>query len=415
MRQKYSIFKKKTKDKRYFYAYFRNPETGERDRRLSIDVLNQQLNGPFAEHVSNINEARRIADEALEKGIVYPESKEGNSRFIDYVAFFWDFDKSPYITRKNKEKEGSITRSYAKDTLSALRKHCFPSISEGLKVCDFTPPVAEKIKDAMIEAGKSASTVNKVLVGIRVPLSEAFRLGYINEDVSSRIENLPLNSKERGILEDDEVTSLLRYLDENTKPETYERAKYLIFATAIYTGMRLSEIRALQKADIELSSSDDVPSVISIVHGYNQVDGLKTPKNRKCRKAAIPTPLAREILSFAEGSPGNFIFWSIKNPCKPLSNNLVTKWRKEAYEAIGISEERNVVFHSTRHTHASMTQDDISIEDRQNTLGHSSQRMTEYYTHETLKHIQKIGKAIEAILPYGSWMKKEEIYEHKRG
>ncbi len=415
MRQKFSIFKKKTKDKRYFYAYFRNPETGERDRRLSIDVLNQQLNGPFAEHVSNINEARKIADEALEKGIVYPESNEGNSRFIDYVALFWDFDKSPYIIRKNKEKEGSITRSYAKDTLSALRKHCFPSIPEGLRTCDFTPPVAERIKDKMIEAGKSASTVNKVLVGIRVPLSEAFRLGYIKENVSAKIENLPLNSKERGILEDDEVVSLLRYLGENTKLETYERAKYLIFATAIYTGMRLSEIRALQKDDIELSHSDDIESVMNIRHGYNRADGLKTTKNGKARQVAIPTPLAREIISFAEGSPGKFIFWSIKDPDKPISHNLVTRWRKEAYEAIGISEERNVVFHSIRHTYASITKDIVSDKDRQNALGHSSQRMTEHYTHDTASHVQRIGKAVEQILPYGSWLNKEEIYEHKRG
>ena len=415
MRQKYSIFNKKTKDKRYFYAYFRNPETGERDRRLSIDVLNQQLNGPFAEHVSNINEARRIADEALEKGIVYPESKEGNSRFIDYVAFFWDFDKSPYITRKNKEKEGSITRSYAKDTLSALRKHCFPSIPEGLRTCDFTPPVAERIKDKMIEAGKSASTVNKVLVGIRVPLSEAFRLGYIKEDVSARIENLPLNSKERGILGEDEEIALLKYLAYTTEPDTYERAKYLIFATAIYTGARLSEIKALQKDDIELSHSDDIESVMNIRHGYNRADGLKTTKNGKARQVAIPTPLAREIISFAEGSPGKFIFWSIKDPDKPISHNLVTRWRKEAYEAIGISEERNVVFHSIRHTYASITKDIVSDKDRQNALGHSSQRMTEHYTHDTASHVQRIGKAVEQILPYGSWLNKEEIYEHKRG
>ena len=402
MRQQFSIFKRKNaKGHRFFYVAFRDPKTGERDKHLSIDKLFEQLKGFDAYHVTNRTEATMIANEALRAGLVYPDDKNSSSvLFIDYASNLWDYDKSPYIQRRNKEKAGSIHRVHARDILSALNNHCFPYLPENLKLSDFLPAYAEQIKDRMLNEGKSASTINKVLIGVRVALSEAYRLGYISSDIAGRIQSVPINSADKPILKKTEVMKLLSFLDASTTKGTYERARYLIPAIAVYTGMRQGEIIALQKSDIALSATDDESSILFITHSYNRLDGIKSTKNNKSKTVPIPTPLCKEILSYADASRNNFIFYNLSDIKKPISADTVRDWFKEALSAIGIDENRGIVFHSLRHCFASFFNGELSDEDRKTTLGHSSIGMTRYYTHETEEHVKKIGKSIEEILPY---------------
>ena len=133
-------------------AWFRDPIKGARlpKNRISIDTLNARLHEGVCFHVSSKAEAFRIAQDALQKGVVFNYVKEEKIYLKDYIEEFWDYDRSPYI--KRKLVEGSkITRSYTVKMGRAFAKHCLPHIPVGLPLDGFTVSMMDKIKNALYD------------------------------------------------------------------------------------------------------------------------------------------------------------------------------------------------------------------------------------------------------------------------
>ena len=384
-----------------FYARFWDLDENKIACTVSIDKLYYLLGNRTNEHIKSRSIAMKIAYEAFNAGIVKITAGP-KVLFSEYALSLWDFENSDYIKRKNREKAGSISRIYAGSQLGWLKNHVIPNIPCNLELKDFNAPIAERIKDKMLDSGMASSSINKVLQSIRTPLAEAYRTGLIQQNVADKIKNVSLSNKEKGILSPDERTLLEDELRKQFSKSNEGRMKFLVIALAIHTGLREGEIRALHVNDIELNQD---PPYILVRHAYNDKDKLKAPKGKMKRIVTLPYNLAKELVEFSECSSQYFLFHSLKKKDVPISPQLIAKWFNEALVAINISEEeqkkRNLTFHSLRHGYITATRDaKMNDFDRQLLAGHKSQAMTEHYTKETYMHMKQMAELIESVIPY---------------
>lgn len=210
------------------------------------------------------------------------------------------------------------------------------------------------------------------------------------------------NTKERGILTEEEGEKLLKHLKDTTIPNTFDRWKYLVCAIGYYTGMRIGEIEALQEEDL-----DRERNIIHVNHSWSTVAGLKTTKNGKTRKTfPISLILMNEIAEYSKMNKNNpFVFSAKKSNDKPLSRNDIGEAFNKALNAIGISEEerkrRVIVFHSLRHGFVSNAlASGVSFDIVEKGAGHLTKAMTEHYTHETEKAQEKFIEATKQAIKY---------------
>ena len=224
----------------YYGAWFRDPVTGAKPykNRILIDTLNQRLTGSGLRlHVTEKTEAYRIAQAALDKGLVfnYNQKQETPSvpLLVPFVEAFWNYDSSPYV--KRKIVEGSrITRVYCRKMLQKFELYCKPFIPETIPLDGFKVSMMEQIKNFMFDKGLSSSSINWAIESIRTPLVEAFRQEIIRENIGQRLKVVKRTDKEKGILTKAESEKLISYLKHSTEPNTYERWEYLIPAIMYY-------------------------------------------------------------------------------------------------------------------------------------------------------------------------------------
>lgn len=410
MRQSFFIMRHKDKGNRW-YAHYLNPATGEYDVKRSIVKLYESMHHERKERF-NRQDAYETAKKALSDGLIRFDRtyvvEVGNKKpetiyFNEFCLSFWDYDNSDYIRRKNRLKPNSISYTYASESLSKFRKHVRPYLPDGLRLEDFDPYMMNRIRDRLVDSGVSNSTINKVMSAVRLPLENAYDLGYVKTDVASRIRNVPVTGERYGNLTRKEVTALLDYLDGQHDHLDYERWLFLMVSIALWTGMRQGEIRALQMSDFEVIDDEDV--LISVTKSWNEDVGLKTTKNGKPNISRIPFWLYEQVREYAEHFDQEFIFFNPVNgiKLKVVGQNTIIKEFRKTLVAIGISDDeikrRKLGFHSLRATSTSIIQGKVSDEDRMKLLNHTSLAMTMHYTHETVEHMKDIGRRVDEAMP----------------
>ena len=404
---------RKNGDKKTPQIIFNDPSSGERMAVLSVPALYKRVYAGDYRKLNNLPSddywtEKRIMDlaiKALDKGLIKKNGRVKDSlSFIEYATKIWTFEDSPRVARLNREKVGTIHKSHADDVLGSLKKHVFPCLSEDLRLDKFSFVQAEAIKDNMLSEGISNSTINKVMSGIRVVLDEAFRTGLINTKESERIKNVRPDSDSYGIITKTEIQKLLEYLDDTFPAGTYDRYRYLTVAIALQSCAREGEIVALRPSRLQ---KHDSFYTMDIVSSWNDKEGEKSPKNGKARESVLSLDLGEELLEYAQSNPymkdDGYIFFSDLDPSKPLDKDLVREGFYEGLEkALGINTEeraeRNITFHSLRHTaivnlHQVTEKREIKL-----ATGHSSDSVFNVYAvHQTEEDLKKLADAMNDL------------------
>lgn len=413
MKKSVYITYRKSGDKKTPQIIFNDPSSGERMAVLSVPALYKRVYAGDYRKLNNLPSnvywtEKRIMDlaiKALEKGLI--EKSERNKvslSFTEYATKIWTFEDSPRVARLNREKSGSIHKSHADDVLGSLKKHVFPYLPSDLQLDKFSFVYAERIKDAMLENEISNSTINKVMSGIRVVLDEAYRTGLINVNESERIRNVRADSESYGALTKAETQNLLGYLDETYPVGTYERYRYLTVAVALQSCAREGEIIALRPSRL---LRHDTFYTLDIVTSWNDREGEKTPKNGKARESVISLDLGEELLEYAQSNPyqkdDGYIFFSELDPSKPLDKDMVREgFYEDLDKALGISTdtrlERNITFHSLRHTAIVSLNQITNKREIKLATGHSSDSVFNVYAgHQTEEDLKKLADAMNDL------------------
>lgn len=392
----YTLCRLTRQERTYWYVLYRDPETGVRLNKKSVEKLRKELGNHTDKPIKRRDEAVRICQEALEKGIVF--NRQQDQTLTDYLMQFWDYDTSKYIERKNTLNPGAISRDYAYTRRLLFKKHVQPLLPTGLKLSQVRMRHLKDIQYRLIKGGKLANaTINIAMSTLLIALRDAENEGRIPTGTIKKLPVLQNKQKDRGILSEDELQQLLGYMEEHC-----DKRIYLASTISVITGMRSGELRALTAQQIK-------NGLIVVDQAYANLGGRKTPKGKRTREVPCPQYLCELLLALSHTNPHlseeTLIFWSRRTGGPVSSHFFCEKLHEAILDSKIMTEEeletRNITFHSFRHMANTMLRGSVDEHLLRLTIGHQSEEMSDIYTHLT----ERARKAVEIaqatnILPF---------------
>ncbi|MGD6729494.1 MAG: tyrosine-type recombinase/integrase [Pleomorphochaeta sp.] len=390
----FTLCRIKNKERMSFYVMYRDPVTGKRGTKKSIDKLKIKLNFGF-EHVTRLEEAINIAQRALDQGLIFNTKKEITLK--KYLLNFFDFDKSPYFTRKILLDKDAISPDYVSTRRNAINKHILPLINDSFLVSDVDIKFLENLQTKLIlKKNLSSTTINQIMNSLSQALEYSKKDNLLPYSQSTKVEAIRKNIKVRGILSNEETQNLMNYLKNCNDKKTY-----LAISLALVTGMRSGELRALTTDQIK-------NGIILVDRAYANIAKTKIPKGKKSRLIPCPIYLCSQLKELALLNPNledKLVFWSKKKGKVISSHYFNTKFTKALIDSKTLTKEeiqnRNISFHSLRHMANTLLRGSVDEYILRLTIGHSSEQLSNIYSHIEDSALESIRKAQEKnILPF---------------
>ena len=338
-----------------------------------------------------VEEAAPVAVPAPAPTTVPKPKKEG----IPLSAFllnFWDFEKSEFIKRYMAHGH-NMTKRHTDNMQSLVRNYWQPYFGDEITVQELDRTTLDDFFFYLnTEKGLKGGTVNKAINCGSRALRYLFENKKIDSNPMAGIERFNPEEAERGIPTESEVRQLLNV-------EWPNEAYYLAFKLGAFCGLRAGEISGLRVCDLDLDAD-----LIHVRHSWNDVDGLKCPKNSDVRDLPIDHQTLLQLKAMAEENPLfsdlSYVFYSPVKPEQPYWPSYYVDGLYEALERIGISEEqrkeRKIVFHSLRHFCATQLSMKTDLKTVQAVMGHRTEAMSKHYSdHETEEKIQNMRNIMQ--------------------
>jgi integrase len=220
----------------------------------------------------------------------------------------------------------------------ALRLRVLPDLG-AQKLTDVRTPDIQDMVDRWQSNRLTPSVIRNSLLPLRVIYRRALARGQVAANPTHGVELPAVRGRRDRIAAPEEAARLLTALD------APERA---IWATAMYAGLRLGELRALRWADVDLAAG-----VIHVRRSWDPKAGEVAPKSRAgVRRVPMPARLRDELLEHrmtADAAPDRLVFARNGNtPFDPSTINTRARaaWTETKLKRIGL--------HESRHTFASL-------------------------------------------------------------
>lgn len=256
-----------------------------------------------------------------------------------------------YVKTNNKPSE-QRAKSYI------LSRHLMPSFGK-LLVGDIDSLAIEQYKAARMRDGLSPKTINNHLTALRRCLQCAFDWGEI--DVVPRVQWLKRPPGRIDYLTDEECA---RLMSDNHDPQWN-----LMVKTALFTGMRVGELLALEWGDIDMSRR----TLTVRRSAFRGVTG--SPKSNRTRCIPIMSDLAHALELTQKRSGLLFGHNEVRMRSYDAANRALVRICKRT----GV---REIGWHTLRHTFATqLVARGAVIRAVQELMGHATVTMTERYAH----------------------------------
>ena len=230
----------------------------------------------------------------------------------------------------------------------ALRRHVFPRIGECPISTVDEEAIANLVRDLEAQ-GLSGWTIKGVLIPLGRVLRYAVRQKLAPYNAVSRLERSErprITRREKRILTADEIEALLR-----ATPKTYRP----IIATAVFTGLRLSELLGLWWGDVDLDNG-----ALHVRRQLDRTGNYSEPKTQRSARTVVLSPslvaLLREHRDASTcAGPGDTVFATETG--RPMYyRNVTRRGLAVGIDRAGINRQREprLRFHDLRHTYASL-------------------------------------------------------------
>ena len=244
------------------------------------------------------------------------------------------------------------------------------------------------------------ATVNRALTILKGMLKHARQWRYLRENPAQEIKGLRVESQEMDYLTPEELRLLLQHADEPFR---------VLFLTAALTGLRRSELLALQWGDIDWSSHTLYVKRSIFWHTVRELPDDKPPaalwrfiepKSRRSVRSIVMSPHLKETLELhrlnAPRSPHDLVFCTKDGgPIDP--RNLI---EREFWPTLARAGLRRIRFHDLRHTYtAFLIAQGAHMKFIQSQLGHASIQTTlDRYGHLLPQAQQGVGERLDALV-----------------
>ncbi|MBO4640902.1 MAG: tyrosine-type recombinase/integrase [Treponema sp.] len=316
--------------------------------------------------------------EACISNLKEEELKKEKITFADYCMGF--YEQGSRFLRKQEARGYKYQPNSVYQKKLYLQK--FLTVFGKVNVRNLT---AGMVENWLIDMDCSNSVKNNILATIDEIEGEIYSDGLIDNPI--HVKHFKRNTHDKGILSLTEISKLFpadydKLLDVWRIRSTEREKDIYSFAAAIYTllttGMRSSEIRALQWN--QFIRPDAILINAMIDSNSQRVNRLKkwTAENKKWRVTVLPDRTVRMIdLLRLDKSADDYVFVYMN---KPLTTWFLLDHFKCVLQKNGIEwKERNITIHSLRFTYNSLMKGEISGEDLRLMVGHTTEAMTEYY------------------------------------
>jgi integrase len=248
-----------------------------------------------------------------------------------------------------------------------LTHHIKPFIG-GMKLAELNTPLLYQFDDQLRAAGRSLAMRRKVMVHVKTCIKFAQGRGYVAQNVALGVK-IKTDAREtaKGPLRagvDFPTMAELNALIDNSRG----RLRPFI-VTAIFTGMRLSELRGLRWSDVDLDAG--------VIHVRQRANAWGTMGPPKSKAGKRDIPLAPIVVNTLRSwrSHGELVFGTRSDRALGMSNFRVYEWEPLLRRA-GVEDKYN--FHMLRHAAASLFIAYLGWTPKriQTVMGHSSVQMT---------------------------------------
>ena len=364
----FSIFPKKLANGNTIYYYTTYDDNNKR-RQFSTGKVDKL-------------EAMKVCLDRMASGTLVHNSALS---FREYTKDWFNYDKSCYIQSK-LQRGFSYSHSSADKNNGFIHQKAIPFFGDTSIAC-ISPNDIEAFLMELKKSGQSHVTINHELKLLKLIFGDAVKKHIIRYNPTASVMLFKNDTREKGIFSESETEELFNDSDALEKYWNNDRMMFAINYLAYKTGMRIAEIQALRKDDIDAGCID-------VKHSWDSKYGLKSTKTGKSRIIPMDKRLQQMIAVRMFQAEGNYIF-SMKNGTVPLSKTVIYKGFYAALERIGLTKdirkERNITFHSWRHTFASVLANrnvpEVYI---RKLTGHASQQVLNTYTHIELDTLKKI-------------------------
>lgn len=247
----------------------------------------------------------------------------------------------------------SVVRGYEQ----ALRDRVLPDLG-ALRLGDVHRRDVQTLVGRMQAAGLGPSTIRNALMPLRAIYRDRADDCPVNPTAGVRLP--AVRGRRERIADPAEAAALLAALD---------GADGALFATAMYAGLRLGELRALLWADVDLAAG-----LIRVERSWDPQAGPVEPKSRAGRRRVPVAPVLRDALvEHRMGSAGDGLVFG-RAPGRPFNASTVVARAHRAWEAAGLDP---IGLHECRHTFASlMIHAGVNAKALSTYLGHASVTIT---------------------------------------
>jgi len=271
---------------------------------------------------------------------------------------------------KTCERNG-LERSTMKAYRSHARIHIEPKIGS-LLVSELARADVRDFMDDMLDDGISRALVKKIMVSLRAVLADALEREWVDHNVAAEVKVKRSNGRDRKrivIPTKDEIRTIIE-----KAPESHR----VMFTLAIFTGMRISELRGLVWGAVDLDRK-----LIKVIQRADEYGELGAPKSRAGEREIPMAPTVVKALEAWKTSGLTTVDGLVfPNSAGKIQNysNIYNRVFKPMLVANSITDENGDAkfgIHALRHAAASLfIEQGWNPKKIQTLLGHASINMT---------------------------------------
>lgn len=297
--------------------------------------------------------------------------KADKARAVSFEEYF-DHYYLPEAKQRKKSKTIQTETGHKRDWLAP--------IFSGKPMRSITGADLQQVKDHLFSEGRSPRTIQHALAVFRLVWNHAKKRGVVDSECPTANIDMPRVDNARSrFLTPSEAANLLDAIKQ------LDKRAWEISLAALYTGARLGELSTLTWAGVNIEGG-----TLRFIH----------TKTGKPRTVPLASPLKQMLERKSHGEAESPVFFNSKlEPWKEAP------WAfRQAVEDLKLNEGRTdrrdrIVFHSLRHTSASMMLSaGVDIRSLQAIFGWSTLQMAGRYAHAVDEAKVKAVKSLETAL-----------------
>lgn len=236
--------------------------------------------------------------------------------------------------RSGERFKPSALRAYS----GAMRREVLPRLGD-IRLSELRRSDLQKFANELLARGLSPSAVQVTLLPIRAIVRRVLSLDELAVNPCSGLQLPAVRGRRERYASPGEAEALIAAVPPR------DRA---IWATALYAGLRLGELRALRVEDVDLAAG-----VIHVEHGWDPAAGEIKLKSRAGRRRVPVAGILRDYLVEHQAQTdrqGSELIFGLE-PERPFTANMLQRRADQAWREAGLER---ITPHEARHTFASL-------------------------------------------------------------